>query len=386
MKLFTTTSLGVCCAAAAALAVGQTATAQVNVGQKTRVNAQAGQRLETVGKGRITTSVNGKRSNFTVNENTKVRLNGRPARLGDLRAGDDLRVTTSRDGKRAIAIEGTRRTSARVTNRRNVDANSRVRLGVHLQESPTTGVYITETLRGGPAANAGIRSGDYILSVAGTDIDSPRAFRQAMGNLKHGQRAKVVVWRNNRKETLNVRLPKEAMVRNNAQLNGNINGNAQTRAWLGIQMTPATRGQKGVRVANVYPSGPAAFADLEAGDQLISVNGQAVKSPGQLSTRIAAMKPNDQVKLVVMRDGQQQTLNATLGNASDYIDVSQLNGAPQSANGVQGDYYGEPSGHAMMLQQHHHMAKQHERIEKLVLELKQEIQELRKELKARNGQ
>lgn len=385
------------CCAALTLATGELANAQVdaNANARTQGQARANQRIESIGKARVTTSTNGKnRTTYQINDDTKVRINGREARFEDLRTGDDVRVTTSRDGKRAVSIEGTRRNQASAQGQANGRAadDGRVRLGVRIQESPTTGVYVADTMRGGPAAQAGIRSGDYILAVDGKTISSPLEFRQVMKNAKRGNQSKVQIWRNNAKQTLTVRLPKQPLFQNGnaragigerAANNGIAKAKENATGWLGVRAAPAREKEKGVRIVGVYPSGPAATANLQPGDQLIKIDGQAVSSPADLEKRLGTLKPNKQVELVVLRNGEEETLTATLGNPDEFISSAARN-APISGNdnGIRGDYNGEPTGHAMMLQQHRHFARQHERIEKLVLELKQEIQSLRKEVQS----
>lgn len=81
--------------------------------------------------------------------------------------------------------------------------------------------------------------------------------------------------------------------------------------------------QSGVLVASVMPNGPAARAGLRGGqgqneriprggDVITAVNGQAVKTVGDISERLSGLKPGDQVTLSIVRSGQQQDLQVTL--------------------------------------------------------------------------
>ena len=54
--------------------------------------------------------------------------------------------------------------------------SGRASLGVSLTASTGAGVYVPEVVTGSPAERAGIRNRDYILSIDGTDINSPREF------------------------------------------------------------------------------------------------------------------------------------------------------------------------------------------------------------------
>ncbi|TAK88838.1 PDZ domain-containing protein [Patescibacteria group bacterium] len=60
---------------------------------------------------------------------------------------------------------------------------------------------------------------------------------------------------------------------------------------------------------------PAAKAGLKEGDIIIKVNNKTIDEDHSLSTLINDYKPGDKVKLTVWRDGQQQTIEVTLGEA-----------------------------------------------------------------------
>jgi serine protease Do len=94
-----------------------------------------------------------------------------------------------------------------------------------------------------------------------------------------------------------------------------------TRAWLGIQIQPVTaeiadnlgfKGTKGAVVAQPQPNSPAAKAGIKSGDIITSLNGDAVENPRTLSKKIAAAAPGAPVKLVVFRQGNEETVQVTL--------------------------------------------------------------------------
>jgi serine protease Do len=95
-----------------------------------------------------------------------------------------------------------------------------------------------------------------------------------------------------------------------------------TRAWLGIQIQPVTaeiadnlgfKGTKGAVVAQPQPNSPAAKAGIKSGDIITSLNGDVVENPRTLSKKIAAATPGAPVKLVVFRQGNEETVQVTLG-------------------------------------------------------------------------
>jgi len=69
----------------------------------------------------------------------------------------------------------------------------------------------------------------------------------------------------------------------------------------------------GVRVQQVMPSSAAEAAGLIAGDVLIAFDGEPVTDLRGYSTLLKAKSPGDQVEVTVLRDGEETTVTATLG-------------------------------------------------------------------------
>ncbi|MFL5755687.1 MAG: S1C family serine protease [Chloroflexota bacterium] len=83
----------------------------------------------------------------------------------------------------------------------------RAYLGIRVGDTGGQGVYVGEVTPGGPAARAGIHSGDVIVSVAGKPTPTTDVLSTVLATLKPGKTVRVVVrHQNGKKATLQVTL------------------------------------------------------------------------------------------------------------------------------------------------------------------------------------
>lgn len=99
-----------------------------------------------------------------------------------------------------------------------------------------------------------------------------------------------------------------------------------SRGWLGVQIAPVSEDvvaalgleeANGTMVQSVMSGTPAEEAGLKSGDIVTEVNGTAIDGPRDLTRAIAGDMPGADVELKVLRKGQEQTFNVTLGERSD---------------------------------------------------------------------
>lgn len=83
-----------------------------------------------------------------------------------------------------------------------LDRNTAARYGYELKLEK--GVYLAKIYPGGPAAKAGIREGDVILSVGGVEINSVPDLRDALDAQAVGGKVDVVIDRNGQNRTVSV--------------------------------------------------------------------------------------------------------------------------------------------------------------------------------------
>jgi serine protease DegQ len=71
----------------------------------------------------------------------------------------------------------------------------------------------------------------------------------------------------------------------------------------------------GAVVSAVTPQSPAEAAGIKAGDIIVGVNGETIVSSTDLRNTIGLMREGSRVKIELIRDGDHQTVDATIGGA-----------------------------------------------------------------------
>lgn len=69
---------------------------------------------------------------------------------------------------------------------------------------------------------------------------------------------------------------------------------------------------KGAFVSQVVAESPADKAGIKAGDIIVSLNGRNIESFSELRANIATLGPGKKVRIGIVRDGKQKTINVTL--------------------------------------------------------------------------
>ena len=149
------------------------------------------------------------------------------------------------------------------------------------------GYRVRSVAPGSPAARAGVRNGDVIVSVDGAAIDSQDAFETALASRGPGRPMKLVLRNGGSDRTVTVQ----------GQAPPSDLGVQILREQVGIGVSPV-RG--GLRITVTDKNGAAARAGIETGDLLLALNGE----------RVAAV--ND-VNRVLQRDHSRTTLWMEVG-------------------------------------------------------------------------
>ncbi len=96
-----------------------------------------------------------------------------------------------------------------------------------------------------------------------------------------------------------------------------------TRGWLGVQIQQVTKDiaeslgldePRGAIVVKLTDKSPAREAGIRTGDTILQVNGEKVKDPRDLARKIAHVKPGDEARLTILRDGERKTITVKIGS------------------------------------------------------------------------
>lgn len=102
-------------------------------------------------------------------------------------------------------------------------------------------------------------------------------------------------------------------------MNDLIKSGKVSRGWLGIEIgrvvndPTSLNATTGVTVAGVLMGGPAQSAGLQVGDVIVAIDGVPMNDVNVLTRAISKKKPMSQMQIDIERNGQKQTLTATLG-------------------------------------------------------------------------
>ncbi len=98
------------------------------------------------------------------------------------------------------------------------------------------------------------------------------------------------------------------------------------RGWLGVVIQPVNRDlaqsfglrrATGALISNMDPEGPAARSGLEVGDIVLKFDGRTVGDSGDLPPLVGRSEPGSEVPVVVMRRGDQRTVDVEVGLLPD---------------------------------------------------------------------
>ena len=208
------------------------------------------------------------------------------------------------------------------------------------------GVFLGQIIADSPAAKAGLKENDVITEINGQRVEGEAQFRRMIHEIPAGRTAEFTVWRDGRAQKVTVTLGKSADRSNvwfksgpenysfqlpkveipRVEIFPNMDGEgfgvlAGGRPRLGIDAEDLS-GQlgsyfgapdgEGVLVREVNSGSPAEKAGVKSGDVITSVNGERIRSLGELREKLAANRELKAVKLGVLRNKSEVAITVEL--------------------------------------------------------------------------
>jgi membrane-associated protease RseP (regulator of RpoE activity) len=150
--------------------------------------------------------------------------------------------------------------------------------------------------------------------------------------------------------------------------------------WIGVMLEDA-KGQE-IRVKNVFPGGPGAFAGVRAGDVLLKIGSANIDSRDAAEAAIKRLVPRRATILTIRRQGKAVELKITPDSLADFREHyvgEMMRRDPRDPKYAERHGVSEADMHIELIRR---LFEQHHRMESSLLELTREIQALRKEVRA----
>ncbi|KZL15158.1 MULTISPECIES: DegQ family serine endoprotease [unclassified Pseudovibrio] len=170
-----------------------------------------------------------------------------------------------------------------------------------------SGVLVTRIQEGSPADRAGIRVGDLIMSVGGTQVDDPDAYGYRLATKKVGGVTRFEMLRGG--EAFAVEISLERAPETVARDEREIKGNSPFTGVRVMNLSPAVAEElrmynefSGVVIADIKARSTAAYVGFKPGDIVVEINGAEVQSTKDLSKLTG--KKQRTWNITFKRDGQ----------------------------------------------------------------------------------
>lgn len=180
-------------------------------------------------------------------------------------------------------------------------------------KSTTTGCVVTAVMPNSPASKAGIRPEDVILEFNGIKVKDSDHLRDLVARTPPGKEVEIIVWRNKKKEEIEVKLekmPKDFLSRAPKWHRKGLEGpeEASKIDQLGITIKTLDdqlaekygyEGLQGVVVIEIDPDSEAAYAGLNEGDLIVKVQDIKIRNVNDFKEAIQKYPPHKGIRLFV---------------------------------------------------------------------------------------
>ena len=241
----------------------------------------------------------------------------------------DLNVVVGDDGSSWLGVE---------THEVTTDKAKELKL------SAERGVVLGKIVPDSPAAKAGLKENDVVTEINGQRVEGAAQFRRMIHEIPADRTIQLTVWRDGRTQTINATLGKSEQGRHAMKMmtptpgtfafrmpempeipsmewNGSLLLGGQPRLGIDAEDLSGQLGAffgapdgEGILVRDVNSGSPAEKAGVKAGDVITSLNGERIRSVGELREKLSAKREDKDrtVKLGVLRNKSEVSLTVEL--------------------------------------------------------------------------
>ena len=176
------------------------------------------------------------------------------------------------------------------------------------------GLQLKQVVAKGPAAEAGLRAGDILITFNGKPIEDGDDLTFFLRKAHSGEKATLEWVRNAERQKGVVRLGSRNQPDISVKVLGvDIGSSLKNTAFLGIGTLAVNdnllqhfgvKDGHGILIDAIVKGSPAEKAGLRVGDVLVDLDGRAVDSPGRLRRLMEECRPGSKARLRLVRDRQ----------------------------------------------------------------------------------
>jgi len=213
-----------------------------------------------------------------------------------------------------------------------------------LKLSAERGVVLGKIVPDSPAAKAGLKENDVVTEINGQRVEGAAQFRRMIHEIPAGRTIQLTVWRDGHTQTISATLGKSEQGRHAMKMmtptpgtfafrmpempeipsmewNGSMLLSGQPRLGIDAEDLSGQLGAffgapdgEGILVRDVNSGSPAEKAGVKAGDVITSLNGERIRTVGELREKLSAKRDDKDrtVKLGVLRNKSEISLNVEL--------------------------------------------------------------------------
>lgn len=178
------------------------------------------------------------------------------------------------------------------------------------------GALVSNVEPDGPAADAGVRAGDVIVSFDDKEIKHMADLPRLVGGTKPGTKATMEVWRKGKAVKLKVKVGEMPAAEGETQATPSETEPTAPVDALGLRVAPLT---EEARVAASVSNGvvvteaedPAAAQGLAEGDIILTINETDIMNPKQYAEVVSGLSSSKAAAILVQRNNQSQWVTLT---------------------------------------------------------------------------